>query len=188
MLVLLGLDTEQNEQFFAHRWIEFLLLSLVFSVIFQRPIAHTLHTVTYHCTTQFLVAPEDVMLPKVSLSADSGDSSEGFTTQSYTSSYKLHLRGLSPFLPWSSSGGSTQQTSLYSPARHGQNWAVQLLRRASQDPLDTKAHCQNIQSHKKGRGHVKEMGSKQIPFANQPLWTTKIMLKWPTLSQTEPKT
>lgn len=40
----------------------------MFSGIFQRPLAHILHTVTYCCTTPFHVAPEDYVRPRVSQS------------------------------------------------------------------------------------------------------------------------
>ena len=132
---------------------EFLLLSLVFSGIFQRPFAHTLHTVTYHCTMPFPVAPEDVMLPRVSLSVSWpwrlqwGINNTELHQLLQTQSARVSARFSSDI-----SEGSTQQSSVCSPAQHAQNWGVQPLRGVSQDLMDTNAHCraavcQNIQYH-----------------------------------------
>lgn len=78
-------------------------LSLVFTGIFQRPLAHTSHTITYPCTMPFtvvIVVPPSVSLPVSCPWRPQWDS----TTQSYTTWYKLSLQELSMCLTWRPGG------------------------------------------------------------------------------------
>lgn len=170
---------------------EFLLLSLVFPGIFQRP----LHI---HYTPFLTAAPhQSLRLLKMPcsqgflcLSADPGDSDRS-RTQSYTSCYKFSLQELSLFLPWDLRKKHSAEQCLQ-PWSAWPELGCPATQRIFPNLTDTKAYCraaicQNTQSHAKG--HVHGPKPNQSPFAKQQLCKTKLTHKWHlSLPQTEPKT
>lgn len=131
----LGPDVELNKQFF---------LAITSGVVRYFPEASCID-VTYH----FLLLPHTI-------ACDSWEHPASKAFSIYQLTLKTAVRGpqhratpvatnsvckSSAHLSPKDLERSTQQSRVCSSSQHGQNWATQLLRGASQDLMDTGAHC-----------------------------------------------